>query len=70
MSRLGGGGVGYSASVLREIGNYGKVELANDREGTHGTSRLACCQESGPAAPLDTWAVVERDRPGSRQCPG
>jgi hypothetical protein len=46
---------------------WGMVELEGDRDGTHGTSRLVCGPESRPVASVETWAVVERDRPGTRQ---
>ena len=46
---------------------WSKVELEGDRDGTHGTSGLVCCPESGTVASVETWAVVERDRAGTRQ---
>ncbi len=43
------------------------VELEGDRDGTYGASGLVCGPESGPVAAMETGAVVERDRPGTRQ---
>jgi transposase len=42
------------------------VELEGDRHGTYGASGLVCGPESGPVAAMETGAVVERDRPGTR----
>jgi len=47
--------------------NWGTVELEGDRHGTHGASGLVCGPESGPVAAMETGAIVERDRPGTRQ---
>ena len=46
---------------------WGTVGLEGDRHGTHGASGLICGPESGPVASVETGAVVERDRPGTRQ---
>jgi transposase len=50
--------------------NWGTVELEGDRDGTHGASGLVCGPESGPVAAMETGAIVERDRPGTRQARG
>jgi hypothetical protein len=42
------------------------VELEGDRDGTYGASGLVCGPESGPVAAMETGAVFERDRPGTR----
>ena len=46
---------------------WGTVEWEGDRDGTCGASGLVCGPESGPVAAVETGAVVERDRPGTRQ---
>jgi hypothetical protein len=46
---------------------WGTVELEGDRHGTHGASGLVCGPERGPVASVETGAVVERDRSGTRQ---
>jgi len=46
---------------------WGTVEWEGDRHGTHGASGLVCGPESGPVASVETGAVVERDRSGTRQ---
>ena len=47
--------------------NWDTVELEGDRDGTQGTSGLVCGPESGTLAAMETGAVVERDRSGTRQ---
>ena len=46
---------------------WGTVEWEGDRDGTCGASGLVCGPESRPMAAVETGAVVERDRPGTRQ---
>jgi transposase len=45
---------------------WGTVEWEGDRHGTYGASGLVCGPESGPVAAMETGAIVERDRPGTR----
>ena len=49
---------------------WGTVELEGDRHGTYGASGLVYGPESGPVAAMATGAIVERDRPGTRQARG
>ncbi len=46
---------------------WGMVAVEGDRDGTYGASGLVCGPESGPVAAMETGAVVERDRSGTRQ---
>ena len=46
---------------------WGKVALEGDRDGIYGTSGLVRGPESGSVAAVETGAVIERDRPGTRQ---
>ena len=46
---------------------WGTVEWEGDRDGTYGASRLVCGPESRAVATVETGAVVERDRSGTRQ---
>jgi transposase len=49
---------------------WGTVELEGDRDGIYGTSGLVRGPESGSVAAVETRAVIERDRPGTRQTRG